>query len=596
MVPTGPDKGGKSAGGASGPFPVPDQSLCPPANPERCGNYLDAQLVSELQAALRGRGIAPPTAVGERWCDFDLAQALPALEVHSYTAALQEFARAKRCGTVPGQPGARGVELPHGVEWFALSVPGLWHYEKGTPSQDACVVEADRSAGVVCGVVADGVSQAPLAQYGARILGGALARVALDLLADTTGRFRVNGSFMNVGFLGELHHRTTRAYLDLCAATNFHPEVAQEHFLPTTLQLLIVTPEESAIVALADGVYRWGDRSGTIAAAVERPPSPGNYPPLLERHIFDEARRQRARDPRRLEPLSRAEQMYVDEARAFKIVAYGSTGEVVPKGVEMGSDGAFYTDVIPAQSETLFPLVKLVETDRRAMPDVETAVKLLHIVHKADLLRGIEQTHHAWLAMLDEANDPRWDTATRLSKWIERLGPGPARADAMWALREVVATLPRGEFKRRALSATATQMGIDIVLSELRPHLRGVDFGAALEPLARDQKETIIRIATDIVVESARSQTARTVATKLDTRWVDRPVASESVGVSLGEAVRLLAQPRPGTQSSRDALVVAVAQIATAVLREDFQIAAPLQIMPVCDDLTWLVIRPREQR
>jgi len=342
--------------------PAPDGAAVPipPCKlPERvrsdASGALDDVLVSELIVALKESGITPSGSTGRGWSDFDVARALRSLEPRSYAAAEAEIAAARRRGAIPNRPIEPPTALALDLEWYSLALTGLSHYRRDIPCQDACVVEIDPVSGSLCGVVADGVSQAPLSHHASKILGGAVARIARDLIIDTSGRFRAAGSIMNPAFLGELHHRTTKAYLDLCEQTGFHPEEAQDHFLATTLQLLIVTPTESAVFALSDGVYGWVDRYENVSTKTERRDPGYNTPPLFERTLIEEGKRQQYGMVRSIIRPTAAELALIAEAEAFKVVAYGPSSEVVKDVIEMASDGAGYTDMKPFNTNPYFP-------------------------------------------------------------------------------------------------------------------------------------------------------------------------------------------------------------------------------------------------
>jgi hypothetical protein len=566
---------------------------------------LDDVRVGELIVSLQEAGISPSAKTGLRWCDFDRERALRELGPRSYAAAVAEIAAAHERGAIPDQPLDLSTPYALDLEWCALALTGLSHYRRNRPYQDACVVDVEPASGSLCGVVADGVSQVPLSQHAATILGGALARIARDLIADPSGRFRVEGSIMNPVFLGELHVRTAKAYLDLCELTGFHPEDAEEHFLATTLQLLVVTPRESAIFALSDGIYGWLEQYAQVSKTTERFAVQVNIPPLFERTLIEEGKRQRYGSM--CDILSRCDEVeaaLIKEAEAFKVVAYGSTAEVLPRIAEMASDGANVTDMQPLFGEASFPLVKLVVQDGRSMGDVETALKLFHIVHVADSIRSTAAVRRSWLEAQERYRGERWDTATRLERWIEELD-AVRRPESLLALRDLVASLPEGYERSRGLSRNATDEGVRIVLGALRDPLKRADFAHRLEIVETQHGETIMRIAADIVASVDRSPVARDVATAIGGSLTEGATPDEGAraeiqahraaleGGTLADSLELLRCQPERLRLLRNRVVSHVAELAPRVLRDQFSIAQPLKLQPILDDLTWLAVGPR---
>ena len=304
----------------------------------------------------------------------------------SAAGAERAIGSARGRGVLPEVPGLPATTAPLEAEVRVLRVAGLAHYREGLPCQDAWAVDRDPEGKAICAVVADGVSSVKLSHFGSELLVGALARIAGELVRDTSGAWRENGSIMSAAFLRELHTRTLGVYLDLCERTALHPIEATERFLCTTLHLVVMTPAETAILALADGVTGWVDSYTRIEDDTARIKPGGNVPPLLDSVLIDAALRQDPGWARSLALMTEVEQNLVREAASFHVVKYGPTAEVLPTSVELATDGAFYTDMLPRDQASGFPLVRLGVTEQRTFEEVGEAIKLFHLARLSEEL------------------------------------------------------------------------------------------------------------------------------------------------------------------------------------------------------------------
>jgi hypothetical protein len=227
-------------------------------------------------------------------------------------------------------------------------ITGQHHLQKGTPCQDYVVVARDKNS--IVAAVCDGVGSVPLAHYGAELHAKEGVRLARDLVA--TGP----QSLIDTKFLAELYVRIYTRLKQITQELNIHPADAANTFLTSTLELLIMTPDETVVLSLGDGYLRWRGELRSIEGRTARFSSPGIVlpPPLLTTALLADSG-----DSSDLErPMGEALRR---EAEAFAIVAHGTTGDVLHHPIELTTDGLRFADELARQHPGFqgFPISEL---------------------------------------------------------------------------------------------------------------------------------------------------------------------------------------------------------------------------------------------
>jgi len=462
---------------------------------------------------------------------FDRPLAEELLKGVSAAGAERAIASARERGVIPEVPELPTTTAQLEADVRVLRVPGMAHYREGLPCQDAWAIDRDPEGEAICAVVADGVSSVKLSHFGSELLAGAAARIAGELVRDTSGAWRENGSIMNAAFLRELHTRTLGVYLDLCERTALHPVEASERFLCTTLHLVVMTPAETAILALADGVTGWGDSYTKIEDDTARVKPGANVPPLIDPLLVDTALQQDPVWAGALAAMTEVEHNLIREAASFHVVKYGPTAEVLPKSVELATDGALYTDMQPRGRASVFPLVRLGVTEQRAFQEVGEAVKLFHLTRLSEelALRDFELE----LVLSEEARPVGEREIQELEDIMLTIGGELAEAGDTSPVGATVASGIEGFLRGEGCSEE-----VRVALQE-----NGAIFGA-LAP---------------------------------------------------GEVLRLLRAQAGEFRAVRQELRHALGELAARTLEEEFELTPGTIATEVFDDVTWLSIEPKRE-
>ncbi|RIL12287.1 MAG: hypothetical protein DCC75_00750, partial [Proteobacteria bacterium] len=218
----------------------------------------------------------------------------------------------------------------------SLLVTGQQHAEARNACQDC--IEATRSERCIVLLLADGASKtsedAPsLSQFGARaqcLLG---AKTVLE--AMETHR----GTIASPQLHSEIYQRLYDGCFGIAKDTGLHPSDAGI-FLLTTLQILIITPKETVLLALSDGAVR-RPGIGQIEAIIElvKPPYRGGTPPGIINAIELDAYESGEIAER---GIQRGQ-----SSQAFYVVGYWPSEEILRSGISMYSDGVWYTAAEP---------------------------------------------------------------------------------------------------------------------------------------------------------------------------------------------------------------------------------------------------------
>ena len=573
-----------------------------PLGPGR--SYLDpiavGRLIGEV-AQYESAGVFPPRTAHP----FDRRLAEMFISERSSRGAERAVAAARTRGAIPAVPAEPETAVELAVDCGVLKVRGAYHYETGAPCQDGYAHRIDRASGTFCGVIADGVSAVKLAHHTAAIMSAAVAAIAEELVTDRSGAFRENGSFMNARFLRELHLRTARAYLDLCDETGYHPADAAERFLASTLQVVIITPRESAMFGLSDGVFRWGGTPEEVVTATGRCDPGCNTPPLIERLILDECELQRlgARDLfRGLDGIDRA---LIREAESFHVIRYGPTSVVFPEVIEMATDGAHYTDMLPHRAGEHFPLVRLAVEEGRSFDEIGAAVEVSHLVRFGMEIAVCEGFARAIKAARESAEDPAVDEADILIRTLERIDGG-ARAEIIPVVRDFLRTMPHGRALTLRVSRDAPLEVVKRSILLLRDSIELESIDHFLEERRQHFVEAAVGVLIDLCSRDGANETATTFRTRF--REALLPLRDEALlvsGCTVGDListcseeqlVRLLGERTAAFLGARRCVVGKAIDISPKLLEELFNCDARRWVVGVEDDLTWLVAGPRQEQ
>lgn len=290
------------------------------------------------------------------------AQTLP-LDEELLTARSRDYAsyalrRAVRLGILNDKQ--KNTAEPVNIEELAhrmLLLRGQDHYLTGTECQDEIVVWRDDQSFIA--VVCDGAGAFELSHFGSRLISREALRVFKTALEDELSKNIMGGSFLNRNFLTTVHRQMYLGMHELVCELGMSPGNAYKTFLATTLQVMIVTPKETAVLALGDGFLSWKGQLECLSDRTQRPARlrRANHPPLLICGLAFDA----GAKPIRKSDAEIKVALHT-EAMCFDIVAYAPTSELLVDGIEMSSDGLRFCDEVTNDNEadaTLFPLHKL---------------------------------------------------------------------------------------------------------------------------------------------------------------------------------------------------------------------------------------------
>lgn len=281
------------------------------------------------------------------------------------------------------------------ISFSSFIFRGQGHYLKDQPCQDATMFCRTEEAMIFA--TADGVSQAHFAHLGSRML----LEKCTEFLPALLARRPSGVPLIDPDFLAEIHVEMYFACFDISRHFNLHVLDAWRLLLPTTIKVMIVTPEETIIVGLDDGLMVWQEEAFWLESIIpDRPITNANIPPLLARSPATDLQLQQSYH------FHESEQGLAEEAQALYLYAYDSTAEVMPHGVLLCSDGVIYShEMMPAsrwdrmEQQFAFPLFHLFET--LTPLDVVPLALLYNAI--AEPLRPAEYENVYQLALLRDA-------------------------------------------------------------------------------------------------------------------------------------------------------------------------------------------------
>lgn len=338
-----------------------------------------------------------------------------------------------------------------------IRVRGQHHALQGLPCQDAVV--AIQTPKVIIATVCDGVGSVPLSHYGAEI-----AAREVTLIVQQAISLGVE-SLLNSGFLASLYLQVHDRLSRISEEVGLHPTQGVELFLSTTIQIAIITPEESIVLALGDGYVTWEGVTRSIETMIGRPKPAGIAlpPPLIGTAIWHHAG---GRAPK--EDAPEWNRFLRKEAQGFYVVAFGSSRSVLQHGLELATDGLRFSDelVRPVANRGGFPLMTLLrQIDAARLTAFAELFNLCVASPGADVIKP-EQRAEAFASLLQEhpeLDQPLRDYLTARSTVI----PSTVSAYIHAALTSQGDSLAAQEVLASTLARLLTEVGMQYIRDQL---------------------------------------------------------------------------------------------------------------------------------
>ena len=245
--------------------------------------------------------------------------------------------------------------------------------------------------------VADGVSQAPFAHLGARML---LERV-MKVLPEIVLRYCSQQRLLDINFLADTYTELYFQTYTIAKEFKLHVLDAWYLLLPSTLKVMVITPSDSIVFGLDDGLIVWKEQSHWVENLL--PPrdfTESNIPPLLARGLASDLQQFYGRE---IHPSERALGI---EAQSLFVYAYDNTTTLMKHGILLCSDGVVYShEMMPnarwdkLEPEFAFPLFHL--SERLPQKDIIVLALLYNVI--APPLRPAEQDNMYQIAMIRDA-------------------------------------------------------------------------------------------------------------------------------------------------------------------------------------------------
>ncbi len=255
--------------------------------------------------------------------DFELALRV---RERSRAAAAEQVAIAEAAGRLQDMGSGEAMALMR-FDPLLVCRRGIWHVSEKLPCQDSAACARDERS--IALALCDGASTAPLAHYGS----GLLARAAAEFAKRRADAH--DGPLCSVDFLGGLHADLYLIQHFIAGQLGLPPSLAHELILAATVQLLIVRPKDSLVLALGDGSLIAGERCYDISRTLSRELSQDSStrPPLLSYLLasdadglsIDPARPDAAAMQQLLEEL-------IAESQSLPLVSMMPTTQVVEAG------------------------------------------------------------------------------------------------------------------------------------------------------------------------------------------------------------------------------------------------------------------------
>lgn len=256
------------------------------------------------------------------------------LYLESVRCANESILRARCLGIIPSSIGTIrvGVDLNR-IEFQTFRLRGLDHHEHQQPCQD--IVLCQRSPQSIIAVVSDGAGAVPLSHLGANLLAQESIRILSELLDSTD--LKQKRTILDPYLMGALHARLLNFMHEINQELEINDFDAYCLFWAATLQILIITPKETLVLALGDGYLKWQGHYTQIEKRIGRSEELCglNYPPLLASQLALNDPDARGRS----DTQARLREELFNESRAFSVVAYGATKQILSKEIVLATDG-----------------------------------------------------------------------------------------------------------------------------------------------------------------------------------------------------------------------------------------------------------------
>ncbi|MBX7145047.1 MAG: protein phosphatase 2C domain-containing protein [Oligoflexia bacterium] len=342
---------------------------------------------------------------------FDPTIAAQHFAERAEAAANKEIARAGKAGIIqPIDEDAAPVDLT-ALTITEVVETGLFHLTEDTELQDCTLSYGTERDDLKILLLSDGVSSVPLSKIGARILTHAAAAAIDELLSRPDVEYIEDGSFMNARFLAALHCKLCEALVETSLQVGLHPLNACELAFSATLQIAVITPQETAVLSLSDGFIGAKHAFQAMEVISARKMPDFNTPPLLCRAIEREAREQLKRQKIKGFELSRHARNLFDEAEAFKVILHGPTSEVLKHMLALSSDGLCFTDGLEhADGRPRLPVLPYLTSADEPLDKLHTAINLFHIYRLAEYRRQAATFYNVWSKLpYDRLSTESWN-------------------------------------------------------------------------------------------------------------------------------------------------------------------------------------------
>lgn len=167
------------------------------------------------------------------------------------------------------------------VQLSTLNVEGFSSamYHKNE-AQDVFAIHRDEKSIIAC--LCDGVSGSKFSRDGAILVSQFLSRRTAELLdRSPDGRKNDYAGPIDPKFMGQLHAELQWNMLNWAHRLGISVHEAGRHVFTTTIQLLIITPKETAILAIGDGFFTHNSSHEVLPQFVKRDTHGKNTPELF---------------------------------------------------------------------------------------------------------------------------------------------------------------------------------------------------------------------------------------------------------------------------------------------------------------------------
>jgi hypothetical protein len=294
----------------------------------------------------------------------------------------------------------------------------------------------------------------------------------------------------------------------------------------------------------------------------------------------------------------------IREAESFHVIAYGATAAALPEVIEMATDGAEYTDMSPGRGGA-FPLIRLAVDEGRDFSEIEGAVLLTHLAVFADEVERCTRLLNSFAALRERHRGEVLGEAALLSRWVSQLEPADL-GDGVILVRDLIRSGPFGFFRSVGLNRDTTVEGIQAVLDKYQRELEFEHFESYLVDRRAKELDAAVAVLRDLCGRIVGGEPIGRFQGEVDS-FLKRGISPGSLeqfeldsvgGVSSSTdrevLLRMMVESPEPFMALRREMVGALGVTASNILRDWFQVEPQGLDVPVFDDLTWLVVGPRQ--